>query len=189
MMIHLNGYPGIGKLTVGRLLAQRLGGRLLDNHAIYDVAFALADFRSPSWDRLARGVRDVAFAGVEALSPLLPVVTTNACSDSDWGREMWRSMLDLAERRGSPFLVVSMNCAPEENARRLRSEGRSGGKMTDPLALEAYRRNWTLLEDGGDSLLRLDCTNLSAEESATAILEWVATPPPALRPRGTASSP
>ena len=34
--------------------------------------------------------------------------------------------------------------------------------MTDPLTLEAYRRNWTLLEDGGDGLLRLDCTNLSA---------------------------
>ena len=48
MMIHLNGYPGVGKLTVGRLLAQRLGGRLLDNHAMYDVAFALAEFRSPA---------------------------------------------------------------------------------------------------------------------------------------------
>lgn len=174
MMIHLNGYPGVGKLTVGRLLAQRLGGRLLDNHAIYDVAFALAEFRSPAWDRLARGVRDVAFAGVEALPPQVPVVTTNACSDSDWGREMWRAMLDLAARRGSRFLVVSMTCAPQENARRLGSAGRGGGKMTDPLALEAYRRNWTLLEDGGDGLLRLDCTKLSAEASATAIQDWVA---------------
>ncbi len=174
MMIHLNGYPGVGKLTVGRLLAQRLGGRLLDNHAMYDVAFALAEFRSPAWDRLARGVRDVAFAGVEALPPQVPVVTTNACSDSDWGREMWRAMLDLAERRGSPFMVVSMDCEPQENARRLSSEGRGGGKMTDPAALEAYRRNWRLLEHGGDGLLRLDCTSLSAEQSATAILDWVA---------------
>lgn len=47
--------------------------------------------------------------------------------------------------------------------------------MTDPLALEAYRRDWTLLEDGGDGQLRLDCTTLSAEQSATAILDWVAT--------------
>lgn len=173
MMIHLNGYPGVGKLTVGRILARRLGGRLLDNHAIYDVAFALAEFRSPAWDRLARGVRDVAFQGVEALSPQVPVITTNACSDSDWGREMWRAMLDLAARRGSPFMVVSLDCDPQENARRLGSEGRGGGKMTDPVALEAYRRNWRLLEHGGDGLLRLDCTSLSAERAATAIMEWV----------------
>ena len=30
------------------------------------------------------------------------------------------------------------------------------------------------LEDGGDALLRLDCTKLSAEETATAILTWSA---------------
>lgn len=99
MIIHLNGYPGVGKLTVGRILARRLGGRLLDNHAIYDVAFALAEFRSPAWDRLARGVRDVAFQGVEALSPQVPVITTNACSDSDWGGgRYWTSPPGAARR-------------------------------------------------------------------------------------------
>lgn len=66
-----------------------------------------------------------------------------------------------------------MDCDPQENARRLSSEGRGGGKMTDPVALEAYRRNWRLLEHGGDGLLRLDCTSLSAERAATAIMEWV----------------
>ena len=186
MIIHLNGYPGVGKLTVGRILARRLAGRLLDNHAIYDVAFALAEFRSPAWDKLARGVRDVAFQGVEALSAETPVITTNACSNSDWGREMWQALLDLAGRRCSPFLVVSMDCAPEENARRLTSDGRGGGTMTDPLALQAYRRNWRLLEHGGDALLRLDCTSLSAEDSASAIIYWVEARA-ASRPRGPAS--
>lgn len=175
MIIHLNGYPGVGKLTVGRILAERLNGRLLDNHAIYDVACALADFRSSSWDLLARGVRDVAFNGVEALPLDVPVVTTNACSDSDWGREMWQAMRDMAARRGSKFLVVSMDCSPEENARRVQAEGRGrGGKMTDPIALQDYRKSWALLETGGDALLRLDCTHLSAEASALAILDWLA---------------
>jgi len=172
MIIHINGYPGVGKLTVAKILAARLGGRLLDNHTMYDVAFALADFRSPGWDEIARGVREVAFRGVEAISPSTPVITTNACSDSDWGNEMWAAMLGMAQRRGSRFLVVSLSCSPEENARRVQSEGRKGGKMSDPIALEAYRRRWRLLEDGGDELLRLDCTDLSPEVTADHIALW-----------------
>lgn len=173
MIVHINGYPGVGKLTVGRSLSARLGGRLLDNHAMYDVAFALAEFRSPAWDEIARGVREVAFRGIEAISPSIPIITTNACSDSDWGNEMWDAMLAMAERRGSPFLVVSLACSPEENARRVQSEDRRGGKMSDPLALEAYRRRWRLLEHGGDALLRLDSTHLSADATAEHIAAWV----------------
>lgn len=173
MIIHLNGYPGVGKLTVGRILSEQLGGRLLDNHAMYDVAFALAEFRSPAWDELARGVRDVAFRGIEAIAPSIPIITTNACSDSDWGREMWASMLGTAARRRSPFLVVSLECSSEENARRVQSVDRRGGKMSDPLALEAYRRNWRLLEEGGDALLRIDTTSLSPDATASHIATWV----------------
>jgi shikimate kinase len=34
MIIHINGYPGVGKLTIGRIVAEQLGGRLLDNHSV-----------------------------------------------------------------------------------------------------------------------------------------------------------
>jgi shikimate kinase len=40
MLINLNGWPGVGKLTVGRILAKTLGGRLLDNHTLLNVASA-----------------------------------------------------------------------------------------------------------------------------------------------------
>ncbi|WP_144243816.1 (d)CMP kinase [Sphingopyxis sp. MWB1] len=35
MIIELNGPAGVGKLTIGRMVARDLGGRLLDNHTIY----------------------------------------------------------------------------------------------------------------------------------------------------------
>ncbi len=47
MILQINGWPGVGKLTVGRIVAKELGGRLLDNHTIYNPAFALTEFRSP----------------------------------------------------------------------------------------------------------------------------------------------
>ena len=46
MIIHINGFPGVGKLTIAKILAEKLGARLLDNHSIYNVALALTEFKS-----------------------------------------------------------------------------------------------------------------------------------------------
>ena len=32
MLVHINSYPGVGKLTIGRILAEQIAGKLLDNH-------------------------------------------------------------------------------------------------------------------------------------------------------------
>jgi broad-specificity NMP kinase len=42
VIVHLNGWPGVGKLTVARLLAPRLQARLIDNHLLHDVAIRCA---------------------------------------------------------------------------------------------------------------------------------------------------
>ena len=46
-IIHINGWPGTGKLTVGRLLAERLGARLVDNHTLLNPAEALFSRSDP----------------------------------------------------------------------------------------------------------------------------------------------
>lgn len=38
--LHINGHPGVGKLTVVELLRERVGARLLDNHSVYNVALS-----------------------------------------------------------------------------------------------------------------------------------------------------
>ena len=45
-LIHINGHPGVGQLTVAELLKDSLGARLLDNHSVYNVALALTEFKS-----------------------------------------------------------------------------------------------------------------------------------------------
>ena len=46
MVIHINGHPGVGKMAITKILNERLKGRLLDNHSIYNLALALAEFKS-----------------------------------------------------------------------------------------------------------------------------------------------
>ena len=78
MIIFLNGWPGVGKLTVARHLVAATGGRLLDAHTIYNVAFYLTEFRTPVFYETVRKVRDIAFDRVVELPPRTPVVMTNA---------------------------------------------------------------------------------------------------------------
>jgi len=175
LVIHLNGAPGVGKLTIARLLVQRLGARLLDNHAIHDVAFALTEFRSPAFYETVRAIRAVAYDRVRQLPPSIPVILTDAFfDDSAWGRESWAAMLDLAQSMAARLLTVALACAPEEHRRRIVSEDRAAkGKMRDVAYVEtaAARR---LIERDGDDSLRLDITRLAADEAAATIATWIA---------------
>ena len=61
MIVHINSYPGVGKLTIGRALADLIGGKLLDNHSVFNVAFALTEFKSPAFYDTVRAVREIAY--------------------------------------------------------------------------------------------------------------------------------
>ena len=85
-LIHIISYPGVGKLTIGRMVASELGAKLLDNHSIYNVAFALTEFKSKAFYDAVRDVRSTAYKIVTGLSPDVPVILTNAhAQDSNWG--------------------------------------------------------------------------------------------------------
>ena len=42
-IFHLIGTPGAGKYTIGKLLAEAAGARLVDNHSIANVIFGMLD--------------------------------------------------------------------------------------------------------------------------------------------------
>jgi hypothetical protein len=105
LIIHINSYPGVGTLTIGRHLSKLLNGKLLDNHSIYDVAFALTEFRTPAFYQTVRAVRDMAYGRLLELPASTPVVLTNWYSqDSAWGVENWDEVIALAPGESAPFL-------------------------------------------------------------------------------------
>ena len=58
-VIHINGWPGSGKRSIGQILATQIGGRLLDNHAMLNPAEALFSRFDPLHRELHRAVRDI----------------------------------------------------------------------------------------------------------------------------------
>jgi hypothetical protein len=53
--------PGVGKLTIARELLELIGGRLLHNHTLYNVALALTERKSDEYFQAVRAVQSIAF--------------------------------------------------------------------------------------------------------------------------------
>ena len=174
-IIHVNSYPGVGKLTISRILADKLDAKLLDNHSIYNVAFALNELKSEEFYQTVRNVRLIAYDLIETLPNSVPVVLTNAhTKDSPWGNECWNEAVDLAKRTSRSHIVVLLDCSREENARRIQSPGREAKrKLRDPKVFRQGDIDSDLIDISADYLLRFDITDLSAEAAANHIQEWL----------------
>ena len=174
MIIVLNGYPGVGKLTIGRALATTLNGRLLDIHTTYNLAFALTEFRSPEFWKTVEQVEAIAHNLVLKLPMDQPVVlTTVLTSKSEREQSEWGKVVELGRRR-PPFCVVHIGCDLDENVRRITSKGRDEKrKPRDP---EMAVRNQTAAEPlaGLEErfLLELDTTQMMPDEAARTISQW-----------------
>ncbi|MEP4770002.1 MAG: AAA family ATPase [Roseibium sp.] len=175
MIVLLNGYPGVGKMTIGRYLAEIIDGKLLDIHSVYNVAFALTEFKSPQFKETVRKTEAIAHDLILNLPDEVPVVlTTVLTGESEWANEEWRRLEMLGNAR-PPFCVVHIQCDLDENIRRIQSESRDG--MRKPRSTEMVKRNQlqAKLLAGSDApcFLKLDSTNLTAEESAMEIKNWL----------------
>ncbi|MDX8352037.1 AAA family ATPase [Cognatiyoonia sp. IB215182] len=176
MLIVLNGYPGVGKLTIGQILAERLQGRLLDNHTVYNPAFALTTFKSPAFYDAVRAMQVLTDDLIGRLDARIPLVLTETLAGSaPWGDECWKRIEKLGRIRG-PFYVVHLLCDPEENVRRIQEPGReSKRKPRDAeMALRNHKDGYRLYGDDAKNLLRLDVTDLSPDKAATEVHNWIA---------------
>lgn len=181
LLIHLNSYPGVGKLTIARLLAERLSAKLLDNHSVYNVAFALTAYKSEAYYKAIRDVRHIAYDLVADLPAEVPVILTNAhAQDSAWGNECWDDAVALARRTARQHVVAILECDRDENARRIQSPDRDAKrKPRDPTMFRQAPEDRPLIDRDADALIRLDVTHLTAQQSADALIGWLATLSPA----------
>lgn len=175
LVVHINGWPGSGKLTIARHLAERLGARLADNHTLINPAEALFARSDPLYRSLRSAVRESVLEHLARASVEQSFIFTDALSDDAADTRAFEDCGALARERGARFVAVVIDCDVEENLKRLTRAGRSKQhKLTDPEILLGLRQAHRLLRGNGDQLIEIDVTALGADEAAAAIAARIA---------------
>lgn len=171
LIVHINGWPGTGKLTIARHLAEHLGARLADNHTLINPAEALFVRGTPLYRSLRATVREAVLDHVRRADAPQSFLFTDALSDDEFDSRAFDDYARLAADRGARFVAVVLDCSMEENLKRLTRAGRSKAhKLTDPAVLTDLRSRHVLLKGRCDQLIELDVTALGADEAAREIL-------------------
>lgn len=178
-ILHFNGFPGTGKLTIAKeLAAQEPAFRLIDNHAINNLIFAMV--RMDGTTKISRDawnaiddIRDTMLNFMPRnANPSLSFIFTNALANDDpTDVAVYQRVRRAAEERGSAYIPVILICDPDENQRRVSMPDREiKMKMTDPAGLlDMYLSQKKLLVPDHPNLMELDVTRISPAESAGRI--------------------
>lgn len=176
-VFYLVGPPGVGKMTVGKMLAQELGGPLVSNHLWLNPVLSLIEQDGISavpeavWP-LVGEIRRAVFETAKSLTPQSwnLVFTHAAAGESEADRLIANEILDVARTRGARLIVIQLTCSAEALASRVAiPERRLQFKESDA---DAARQNALLapFDPGHPQTFLLDTTNLSAEDTCKAIL-------------------
>lgn len=176
-IVYLVGPPGVGKYTVGKLIADRISGKLLDNHFWSNPIFEVVEpdgtpFPAGVWDR-ANDVRSAVLETVALFGPAgRNYVFTHAVSDPggdpiDWiiaGQILW-----VRERRRASLLVVRLACGEEQLRGRISSEERRHRFKTTDAKKAPLLAAVPPFPINHDWILDLDTSAISAAETADRI--------------------
>ena len=196
-IVHINGFPGTGKLTIAGKLAARLNvlfedlaieraappnsARLVHNHLLIDPANAVLHRTQPGYQTLRKAIRDAVFTTLVQESSTYEAIYifTDWQSGDATGSSVCEEFCTMAKARGSILIPIIIKCNEEENVRRLAGMERlKHGKITDVDLLLQFRKQVdpppVFRFDGHEHRIEVDVTDMSAEEAADVLFRHVA---------------
>ena len=184
MHVFIIGAPASGKMTIGQELSKLTGATLFFNHQPIDFALeTYQDFTEKMWE-FVRSV-NFSFLGTSARHHRSVILTGVADFSNQYHLMYLKDIQDLLNEYHQEILFVELETSLEERLRRNRTENR--------LKYKPLKRNFEVSEreiletDKTDQLnsqkqpsglhhyLKIDNTNLSAEEVAKQIQEKMKT--------------
>ena len=171
MIVHINGWPGVGKYTIGKELSKKLGARFIHNHLLHDISFACAGRGDEDRWPLYEKVRLAAYDVLERRPASETFVMTNAlCYGVDKEVEAWSKVVDLAISRSALLIPVILRADTETIARRVSSNNRLDMKLKDPVYLREMVSKYSLQVPDVPEVVEVEVSKSSAEEAADEIL-------------------
>ncbi|GAB7345518.1 hypothetical protein MBLNU457_3833t1 [Dothideomycetes sp. NU457] len=178
--IYINGYPGIGKLTIARELQKLIpNSRLVHNHALIDATSSVYARDEEDYQPLRQAMRRTVLSSISqsATTRSITWIFTDSQSSDAIGSACSTDYLSAAQERGSEFFSVVLSCSLEENLRRLvivgRGEGGGNGKLVDVGILKMIRETEDVYHFGGERECEIDVSEKSAGEVAREIMGFI----------------
>ena len=168
-LVFLYGPPASGKLTIGRLVADRTGLPLFHNHLVVDAVAAVFPFGSGEFVRLRERfwietILSAAAAGRSLIFTFAPEPTVAA----GFAERLSAGVVQA----GGDVLRVALQLGEEEQERRLTDPQRSAfGKLRSVDLLRALRADMALcMAAMPEPALRIDTETTTPHEAAIAIV-------------------
>ncbi len=168
-LIFLHGPPAAGKLTIGRIVAERTGFALFHNHLVVDAVAALFPFGSPEFVRLREHF------WLEALSTAArsdrSLVFTFA-PEASVAVDFPARAAELVDKAGGQTIFVALTVDPAEQERRIdHAERAAFGKLRSPDLLRTLRPSMAACEARMPAPgLVIDTTMMRPDAAADAIV-------------------
>ena len=180
-LVVIFGPPAVGKMTVGFELAKLTGLKLFHNHLTIELVLNFFDFSTPQFNLLVGEFRRRIFEEV-AKSDLKGMIFTFVWAiDLESEREYIEKFCDIFREQNADIYFVELEADLEERLRRNESDFRLEQKPskrsieTSKANLIHHEENYQLNTDGDffytENFLKINNTNLSAEEAARKIVE------------------
>lgn len=142
-VILLNGFPGVGKFSIGRRLFEMFNprhARFIDNHLLIDPVQAIAPGRGSDRKTLRRAIRQVAFDALCAIGDKSTTLILTSClSTTEEDQQVFEEYLAIASRRNIPFYLFNIFCDTKQHHSRLvttERSTRSKTKLINPEVLD-----------------------------------------------------